>query len=314
MARKSVWEAGKGYTESKANLAWLFELSKRVATKGIVPTEVMAAISKVSKETGIPEWFLLALAFKESSFDPLAENPHTGAFGLFQLMPREQRWTTDILIEQGKIPDWLLKDTLDDEFYNAAMSNPVINTLAAVLVLKSKGLSDDIDWDGNWKKEVYYVLAAYGGYANNPDKAKGYVEDIYKYAELFKQNKVWPVADGDSKITARFGQRNPNLWKDYHHGVDFGVPIGTPVYSAAGGVVTVAGWHSLYGRHVIISNGVFEFVYAHLSEIYVEEGETITAGTVIGLSGDTGNTTGAHLHFEVREGGRSIDPLGWLTH
>lgn len=305
MGRKSIWEAGKGYTESKTNMEWLFQVSKSVATRGMIPTDVAAAIRKVSLETGIPEWFLAALAFKESSFDPLAENS-LGAFGLFQLMPREQKWATDILLEQGKIPEWFLKDTLDDAFYRSAMSDPLINTMAAVLVLQSKGL-DNVDWEGDWEEQVYYALAAYGGYSN-PDKAKRYVEDIYKYAEAFQKEKVRPV---EGKITAYFGQRGKN-WAGGHHGVDFRADVGTPILSAAGGVVTLAGWNGVYGKCIIISNGVYDFLYGHLSEIEVRKGDTVVAGKIIGLTGNTGRSTAAHLHFEVREGGRAINPELWL--
>ena len=307
MARKSIWEAGTGYTQSKANMEWLFSVSKSIATRGMIPTEILAAISKVSQETGIPEWFLAALAFKESSFDPLAENP-SGAFGLFQLMPAEQRWTTDILIAQGRIPEWFLKDReVNDAFYRAAMADPLINTMAAVLVLQSKGLKD-IDWEGDWKKQTYHVLAAYGGYTD-PAEAESYVREIQRMAEAFKKQKVRPV---NGEITAYFGEHGGN-WSGGHHGVDFGVKEGTPVLSAAGGVVTLAGWNGVYGKCVIISNGVYEFLYGHLSEIAVKEGDKIPAGKIIGYSGDTGKSTGPHLHFEIREGGRAIDPLLWLS-
>lgn len=306
MGRKSIWEAGKGYTESETNMEWLFQISKSVATKGMIPTDVAAAIKIVSQETGIPEWFLAALAFKESSFNPLAENP-SGAFGLFQLMPFEQRWATDILIEQGKIPEWLLKDNVINEaFYRSAMSDPLINTRAAVLVLQSKGLGD-IDWDGDWKTQTYHVLAAYGGYSDH-SRAKGYVEEIQRMAESFQKERVRPV-DGD--VTAPFGKYGKN-WTGGHHGVDFDAKIGTPIKSAAGCIVTFAGWKGVYGKCVVASNGVYEFIYGHLSEIIVKEGDTIAAGQIIALSGNTGKSTGPHLHFEIREGGRAIDPMSWL--
>lgn len=305
MARKSIWEAGKGYTESKANMEWLFQISKSVATRGIIPTDIAAAIRKVSLETGIPEWFLAALAFKESSFDPLAENP-SGAFGLFQLMPREQKWATDILLAQGKIPEWFLKDTLDDAFYRAAMSDPLINTMAAVLVLQSKGLSN-VDWQGDWKEQTYHVLAAYGGYSD-PSDAREYVEDIQRYAEAFQKERIRPV---NGEITAYFGQHG-DYWTGGHHGVDFKAKTGTPVLAAAGGVVTLAGWNGVYGKCIIVSNGIYDFLYGHLSEISVKEGDTVMAGKIIGLTGNTGKSSGPHLHFEVREGGRAIDPLLWL--
>ncbi len=309
MARKSVWEAGDSYTRSQAT-DWLFAtVDKSLATMGSVPTDVLAAIRNVSQESGIPEWFLVALVFKESSFDPLAENS-SGAFGLFQLMPREQRWTTDILIEQGKIPKSLLDryPERSDDFYRAAMSDPLINARAGVLVLQSKGLSN-IDWGGSWKEQTYNVLAAYGGYSKNHSRAKSYVEGIQKMADSFQKERVWPVI---GKITAPFGKRDKKLWPDGHRGIDIKVGEGTPVLSAAGCVVIFTGCNGAYGNCVIASNGVYEFLYAHLSEIKVKAGDTVAAGETIGLSGNTGKSTGPHLHFEVKEGGKLINPLNWL--
>ena len=103
----------------------------------------------------------------------------------------------------------------------------------------------------------------------------------------------------------------------YHKAVDIGAPLGTPVIAAHTGVVSEAisgGWNYGYGTHVIISgdNG-YQTMYAHMSALNVSSGQRVSAGsTVVGWVGLTGNTTGPHLHFEVRSGSNFYDPLSFL--
>lgn len=94
-----------------------------------------------------------------------------------------------------------------------------------------------------------------------------------------------------------------------HNGLDFGVPVGTAVHSTMNGNVVYAGWNDQgYGNLVIVENGSRRTYYAHLSSIPVTLGQTVQANDVIGLSGNTGNSTGPHLHYEIRENGQAIDP------
>ena len=95
-----------------------------------------------------------------------------------------------------------------------------------------------------------------------------------------------------------------------HHGVDLAVPSGTPVVATSDGVVEIASWWGGYGLMVALDHGGgSETRYAHLSSLAVRPGESVSRGQVIGRSGSTGNSTGPHLHYEVRQDGRSIDPL-----
>ena len=94
-----------------------------------------------------------------------------------------------------------------------------------------------------------------------------------------------------------------------HNGLDFGVVVGTPVESTMDGEVTYAGWNNQgYGNLVIVQNGEYKTYYAHLSSIPVSVGDSVTAGSTIGLSGNTGNSTGPHLHYEIRKNNVPIDP------
>lgn len=94
-----------------------------------------------------------------------------------------------------------------------------------------------------------------------------------------------------------------------HVALDFAVPVGTPIKSTMDGRVVYAGWNNEgYGNLVIVENGPYRTYYAHLSEIPVVVGQDIAAGSVIGLSGNTGNSTGPHLHYEIRKNMVHIDP------
>ncbi|MFC9842231.1 transglycosylase family protein [Streptomyces sp. NPDC060223] len=104
--------------------------------------------------------------------------------------------------------------------------------------------------------------------------------------------------------------------KGYHTGVDFPVPTGTSVKSVAAGSVVSAGWGGSFGYQVVVRHADGRYTqYAHLSAISVKAGQSVAAGQRIGRSGSTGNSTGPHLHFEVRTGpgfGTDIDPVAYL--
>ncbi|OIJ92659.1 transglycosylase family protein [Streptomyces colonosanans] len=104
--------------------------------------------------------------------------------------------------------------------------------------------------------------------------------------------------------------------KGYHTGVDFPVPTGTSVKTVAAGHVVSAGWGGSFGYQVVIRHADGHYTqYAHLSAISVKDGQSVGAGQRIGRSGSTGNSTGPHLHFEVRTGpgfGSDIDPIAYL--
>ena len=116
----------------------------------------------------------------------------------------------------------------------------------------------------------------------------------------------------DAPLTSYYGYRIHPITgnRRFHAGVDFGMEIGTKLPSKIDGVVTHAGWQGGYGNVVDIrSDDGVEIKYAHLSKPMVKVGQRVKAGEVIGLSGNTGNSTGPHLHFEVRKNGKLQDPL-----
>ncbi|MFF3404499.1 transglycosylase family protein [Streptomyces sp. NPDC002659] len=122
-----------------------------------------------------------------------------------------------------------------------------------------------------------------------------------------------PVDGGT--VTTRY--RQPGPWAaGYHTGIDFAVPTGTPVHAVRPGIVVAAGWEGAYGNCVTIQHddGLYT-LSAHLSTTTVTPGQLVSAGEQIGLSGSTGNSTGPHLHFEVRTSNTyraDIDPAIYL--
>jgi len=120
----------------------------------------------------------------------------------------------------------------------------------------------------------------------------------------------WPVA---GRITSYFGNRyHPILhFTRFHAGLDFGAAWGSPIVAAADGQVVAAGWAGGYGREVRIAHpGGVTTVYGHMSGIVASAGNYVRAGQLIGYVGSSGLSTGPHLHYEVRQGGVPVNPLG----
>jgi murein DD-endopeptidase MepM/ murein hydrolase activator NlpD len=98
-----------------------------------------------------------------------------------------------------------------------------------------------------------------------------------------------------------------------HKGLDIAADQGTPVRAVAAGTVKFAGWSNQgYGNLVVIDHGGYQTLYAHLSALSVSTGQSVAAGTTIGLMGNTGFSTGPHLHFEIRLGHDVVDPGSYL--
>jgi peptidoglycan DL-endopeptidase CwlO len=117
---------------------------------------------------------------------------------------------------------------------------------------------------------------------------------------------IWPA---NGSISSGFGMR----WGRLHAGVDIPLPEGTPLRAAASGSVAIAGWVGGYGNYTCIQHsGSLSTCYGHQSSIGVSVGQSVSQGQVIGYSGNTGNSTGPHVHFEVRINGSPVDPLGYL--
>ncbi|ETW14606.1 M24/M37 family peptidase [Roseivivax marinus] len=111
------------------------------------------------------------------------------------------------------------------------------------------------------------------------------------------------------RFTSGYGRR----WGRMHEGTDFAAAHGTPIYATAEGTVVYAGWMSGYGRLVKIKHAFgIETRYAHNSKLFVEVGQRVSRGQKIAAMGNTGRSTGTHLHYEVRVGGKAVNPMTYL--
>lgn len=123
---------------------------------------------------------------------------------------------------------------------------------------------------------------------------------------------IWPLV---GEITSPYGWRTHPIYGDsrYHSGMDIAGDYGDPILAAAAGIVVYSGWISGYGYAVIIDHGGgIQTLYGHNEALAVSEGQTVSQGQVIAYCGSTGNSTGPHCHFEVRENGEPVEPLGYL--
>jgi murein DD-endopeptidase MepM/ murein hydrolase activator NlpD len=119
----------------------------------------------------------------------------------------------------------------------------------------------------------------------------------------------WPVDPSNASITSEFGERGGSQ----HGGIDIAVPKGTPVRATADGDVVVAKRQKRYGRTVVIDHGNgYKTRYAHLKRIDTPKGKQVERGDVVGRSGSSGGSTGAHVHYEVLRDGKRVNPRSYL--
>lgn len=122
---------------------------------------------------------------------------------------------------------------------------------------------------------------------------------------------IYPLS-APAPTTSSFGWRTHPITgsRRFHSGVDIGAPTGAPVVAAGSGTIVSSGWLGGYGKAIVIQhNGVQQTLYGHLSEIFVQPGQIVEQGTVIGRVGSTGNSTGPHLHYETKV----ATPDGWIA-
>ncbi|WP_243359871.1 M23 family metallopeptidase [Fundidesulfovibrio terrae] len=128
--------------------------------------------------------------------------------------------------------------------------------------------------------------------------------------EFAARPSIWPV---HGPINSDFGYRYMSRSREFHKGVDIGVPVGSGVAAPADGKVVSVGYESGYGLMVVLEHrhGI-STIYAHLKSSEVEPGDEVARGTRIAQSGMSGRTTGSHLHYEVRVNGQPVDPLNYM--
>ena len=128
---------------------------------------------------------------------------------------------------------------------------------------------------------------------------------------------IWPIDRTKLRsVSSLFGMRKHpryGYWK-MHEGVDLAAPKGTPVYATGNAVVTIAGWKPGYGQVIELNHGFgYKTRYGHLSKMYISKGDSVTRGQVIGEVGNTGVSSGSHLHYEVRFRDNTINPVHYFN-
>ncbi|HBX23569.1 MAG TPA: peptidase M23 [Desulfotomaculum sp.] len=299
LARMAVWEAGHAFNEQKEWLRWLIENMdiNDYISAAMVPPELIPYFKEAEERFGIPWWFLAAVAFKESTFDPGAENTRTGCYGLMHLTPSNWEHYSRIL---GFDP------LMDRE-------NPRAQILCGAYMLRELGLRN-VDWDGEWKEHTLAVLTFYGGFRGEDAESRcrdEYATPIWDYADNlhFNDYVTWPVP-GYHVISSAFGPRLHPIYKTWrdHDGIDIPAPFGYIVASVSSGVVTHVGHLEGYGLTVIVQDTRHGYLYGHLSRISVAESQSVRPGMKLGEVGSTGVSSGPHLHLGIWD----LKKEGWI--
>ena len=185
--------------------------------------------------------------------------------------------------------------------------------------------SKNLEYYNQLEKMTNSAIVAETTQKLNQIKKQIYVQS-QSYDEIVKlaQNKgkmlecipaIQPVANKDLKrIASGWGYRFDPIYHNrrFHEGMDFTAPVGTDIFATGDGTVIQAGWEQGFGNCIKIDHGYgYETLYAHLSEFKVEPGQIVKRGEVIGLIGDTGKSTGPHLHYEVHYRGQVVNPQNY---
>ena len=173
-------------------------------------------------------------------------------------------------------------------------------------------LLDQAIYDRDTSERMYEEIMASSQEVANMIRSSHMSSAGYSGAPAGAGGIIWPIS---GPITSEFGWRTHPIFGTarFHSGLDIGGDYGMPIYAAASGTVIYAGWISGYGNAVIIDHGGgVTTLYGHNDSLNVSEGENVAQGQVIAMCGSTGNSTGPHCHFEVRENGEPVSPYGYL--
>jgi murein DD-endopeptidase MepM/ murein hydrolase activator NlpD len=204
----------------------------------------------------------------------------------------------------------------------AVRAEQAANRVAQLVALRKSALADAQAARADDLKEYQAAQAASKALAERLRKAAraralAAARSHHSIARSSTARFLWPT---DGHFTSPFGWRVHPIFGDlrFHAGIDIGAPYGTSVWSADDGTVVYAGYASGYGTLVLISHGTVDGKdittgYAHMSALLVSPGQHVARGEQVGRVGNEGNSTGPHLHFEVRIDGNPVDPLNWVS-
>ena len=188
---------------------------------------------------------------------------------------------------------------------------------------------DNDDWYTNQTQTLQEPSAGHRkvvadvSYRNNEEVGREILKEEITYAAVPKivergtkipPTYLKPISGG--RLSSGFGRRKAPTRRasTYHRGIDWATPVGTAVMASSAGTVSKAGWGSGYGYVVYIDHGDGRQTrYGHLSKVLVKQGQTVSQGQKIALSGNTGVSTGPHIHFEILINGAQVNPLDYLN-
>jgi hypothetical protein len=282
---------------------------------GAVPAELTPIFTAAAASCGLSPALLAAQAKQESGFRSDATST-AGAIGIMQFMPGT--WATVGADASGDgIAD---PRNPTDAIYAGARYDCRLRDQ-----LKAAGLGGSADLD-------HLMLAAYNagpapveqcGCVPSYPETQAYVTSVLNFESSMEAPSARPAVVGQPgrlvyPLAAQAVRTSPFGWRtspttgtsELHAGQDLAAPAGTPVLAATVGTVSLAGWTGGYGNYVCVDRDPhFKTCYGHLEQINVDVGQVVSAGQQIGLEGSTGNSTGPHLHFEVRLDGVPTDPV-----
>jgi len=332
-SKKLIIYTAMTYERGDKDFGWLFEDVKEnifgrptvVSASSLIqyiPQEYIPYFEEAEKILGIPSWFLAGIAAVESSFNPRAKAKNKDGYAVGIMQVQQIYWDGHVKDFKARYPDIPITGDIN---------NPRDQILIGSFVFKSYLGGAQVDWEGStWQEAVIPALASYwlgpvGSKSDAPDYKKTrtqYAQKLIAQARLFKfrnfekqHPEFMPVDDKYMIITSLFGLRIHPITgvEKMHTGVDIGAPMNADVKSIINGTVTFAGVMGDYGKTIIIKGALsgqeVEVLYAHLSSIVVEKGQTVTQGQVVGGVGSTGLSTGPHLHFEIRIAQQPSDPF-----
>jgi murein DD-endopeptidase MepM/ murein hydrolase activator NlpD len=206
----------------------------------------------------------------------------------------------------------------DNEVYRTIFeANPIPDSARARQIEQKKELQVVARMDNQQIAEgLLNTLNALFNRVMNQEKSYKEIEGMIRNKEklLASTPAIQPISNKDlNRLSSGFSYRIDPIYKTvkFHPGLDFSAPQGTPIYATAQGVVrTASNLGNGYGNHVVISHGYqYSTLYGHMYRIKVRVGQSVKRGEVIGYVGNTGKSTGPHLHYEVLKGKRHLDPI-----
>jgi murein DD-endopeptidase MepM/ murein hydrolase activator NlpD len=223
---------------------------------------------------------------------------------------------------------WVLKEhSYVEEEYAVAREIPAVaNTVQTYTYMESVSLPCEyIDDDELFVGEQVVTCEEQSGlcettvmvtYENGEETGREIIDQEMVLAPVskeihvgVKEKPLYVLPVTDYVFTSGYGAR----WGTTHYGIDLAVPTGTDVMAAADGYVIQSGWNGGYGISVYLKHNDGSITrYGHMSETLVSVGEYVAQGSVIGLSGNTGDSTGPHVHFEIRINDTAVDPSGYF--